>query len=352
MDPVAERLLAWFDHYGRRDLPWQHPRTPYRVWIAEVMLQQTQVATVVPYFERFTARFPNVPSLAAADLDEVLHYWSGLGYYARARNLHAAAQAMLADHAERVPDSFDALTALPGIGRSTAGAILAQAFDQRHPILDGNVKRVLARWHGIEGWPGTAAVEQRLWQLAELHTPRVRLADYTQAIMDLGATVCTRSRPKCGDCPLRAGCAAHGQGTPERYPGRRPRRALPLRQTLFLIVRDGTGNVLLEQRPPAGIWGGLWGFPECAVGTDVQAWCLARFGRRAYAIERWRPVKQVFTHFQLEITPVALRVEDAGERVMEQPRYLWYNGQSQPLGLAAPVKQLLEKIANDVENQV
>src|SRR5690554_1228697 len=237
-DSFASRLLAWFGTGGRHDLPWQRPRTPYRVWLSEIMLQQTQVRVVVPYFERFVAALPTVAALAAAPLDDVLGLWSGLGYYARARNLHAAARTCAELHDGQLPRDFDALLALPGIGRSTAGAILAQAWGERFAILDGNVKRVLARYHGVEGWPGQPAVERQLWNLALAHLPEARLADYTQAQMDLGATVCTRHSPDCGRCPLRGGCVALATGRTAELPTPKPARASPTREALVLLLQD------------------------------------------------------------------------------------------------------------------
>lgn len=239
----AARLLRWYDRHGRKDLPWQRARTPYTVWVSEVMLQQTQVATVIPYFERFMARFPDVRTLADAPLDAVLAHWSGLGYYSRARNLHRAAQQIRDRHGGVFPEDMDAIAALPGIGRSTAGAILAQALGQRHAILDGNVKRVLTRHRAIAGWPGQSAVERRLWEIAEAETPHARVADYTQAIMDLGAMVCTRARPRCGACPVADDCAARAAGTVSRYPAPKPRKTLPVRQTRMLLVTNGEGEV-------------------------------------------------------------------------------------------------------------
>ena len=272
-DPFARALLAWFDQHGRHDLPWQTDPTPYRVWVSEVMLQQTRVPTVLRYFPGFMERFPDVAVLAEAPLDDVLHLWSGLGYYARARNLHRAASVVRDAHDGRMPDQREALEALPGIGRSTAGAILALAHGQRHAILDGNVKRVLARYHLVEGWPGRSAVLDRLWGLAESHTPRRRVAAYTQAIMDLGATVCTRSRPLCRACPLAESCGALSHGRTAELPSPRPKPTLPERTTAFLILRDSHGRVLLERRPPSGVWGGLWSFPECAAEADAEARC-------------------------------------------------------------------------------
>ena len=261
--PIAERLVHWHARHGRRHLPWQRNPTPYRVWVSEIMLQQTRVGVVIAYYERFMARFPALADLADAPLDDVLALWSGLGYYSRARNLHRAAVLVRDRHDGQMPCDTAALVALPGIGRSTAGAILALSHGDRHPILDGNVKRVLCRYHGIEGWPGRGAIERTLWTLAERHTPHEGVAAYTQAVMDLGATLCVRSRPLCSLCPIEAGCTARRDGTQARIPAPRPRRAVPHRQTAFLVLRDASGALLLERRPPSGIWGGLWCFPEC-----------------------------------------------------------------------------------------
>jgi A/G-specific adenine glycosylase len=346
----ADRLLEWAALYGRHDLPWQRERTPYRVWISEIMLQQTQVATVVPYYERFLQRFPDVHTLAAAPQDEVLHYWSGLGYYARARNLHAAARLVAAKHGGSFPVSLEQVHALPGVGRSTAGAILTLACGQRHPILDGNVKRVLARHRRIDGWPGDPGVERELWALAESLTPPVeQAAAYTQAIMDLGAMVCRRGRPLCGGCPVAEDCEARAHGDQEAYPQRRPRKALPLRRVCMLMVlREDRDEVLLEQRPPAGIWGGLWSFPELDPDADARAWIERRLGAEVRSQRQWGELRHTFTHFQLDIQPLLLQVSaPAGKRVLESDRYVWYNVADLPeIGLAAPVEKLLRALAD------
>ena len=253
----AERLLAWFDQHGRRGLPWQQPRTPYRVWLSEIMLQQTQVKAVIPYFERFVARFPDVATLAAAEPDELMRHWAGLGYYARARNLHAAARQIVAEHGGEFPRTLEGLAALRGVGRSTAAAILAQAFDEPAAILDGNVRRVLCRWAGIEGHPGTPAVAARLWALAESLLPAARAADYVQAQMDLGATLCTARKPACERCPVAADCVARRSGRTAELPAKKPRRERPHREAWLILAEDAEGRLLLEQRPGQGIWGGL-----------------------------------------------------------------------------------------------
>ncbi|NGP53369.1 A/G-specific adenine glycosylase [Thioalkalivibrio sp. XN8] len=340
-DAFAARLLAWFDRCGRRDLPWQLERSAYRSWVSEIMLQQTQLATVIPYFERFMARFPTVAELAAAPLDEVLHLWSGLGYYARARNLQRAAQQVVAEHGGELPRDLEGLQALPGIGRSTAGAILAQAHGRRHPILDGNVKRVLARVHAVAGWPGRSAVERRLWELAEAHTPAERVGDYTQAIMDLGATVCRRSRPACEACPVAADCIACRTGRQADFPAPRPRRERPLRRTRMLLLQDAAGAVLLERRPPSGVWGGLWCPPELAGESPVD-WGERVLGARLRPAPALAAVRHGFTHFELEITPLRARLERAPARVLESDRWVWYNARSPAkFGLAAVVGRLI-----------
>ncbi|HRP35197.1 MAG TPA: A/G-specific adenine glycosylase [Gammaproteobacteria bacterium] len=338
----AAELLRWYDRAGRHDLPWQSEPSPYRVWVSEIMLQQTQVATVIPYFRRFMARFPDVATLAAAPRDEVLHHWSGLGYYARARNLHEAAQRIVARHAGRFPESLAEARALPGVGRSTAAAILALALGQRHAILDGNVKRVLARHHAVPGWPGAAKVERQLWALAEHYTPAARVRDYTQAIMDLGATVCRRSRPACGDCPVAAGCEARRLGRQAEYPAPRPRRTRPLRHARMLLLNDADGALLLEQRPPQGIWGGLWCLPELGDESPLE-WGLRALGTLIETAEPMAPIRHGFTHFELEIEAVPARVAAVPAALMETDRWVWYNARSPlKLGLAAVVRRLIE----------
>ena len=338
----ADRLLAWHDREGRRRLPWQVNRTPYRVWVSEIMLQQTQVVTVIPYFERFMARFPTVEALAAADEDEVLHLWSGLGYYSRGRNLHAAARSIVTNHGGAFPRDIDSWRALPGVGRSTAGAILALSRGARHPILDGNVKRVLSRYHGIAGWPGEGRIEKRLWRLAEAHTPEQRVAAYTQAIMDLGATLCLRRNPRCSACPLVSDCAARRGGRVDAIPAPRPKRERPFRRTRFLVLRDERHAVLLERRPPSGVWGGLWSFPECAMDEDPAKTSAERFGLSATVTRVLSTRQHGFTHFRLEIEPVLMDVIDHGERVMEGGSMLWYKDASpKRLGFAAPVRSII-----------
>jgi A/G-specific adenine glycosylase len=332
------RLLRWHAQHGRKDLPWQRPRTPYRVWLSEVMLQQTQVATVIPYYRRFLARFASVRALARAPLDDVLALWSGLGYYARGRNLHRAAQLMVQRHGGRVPRDFDALLALPGIGRSTAGAILAQAWDERHAILDGNVRRVLARRIALRQWPGAPAAQARLWREAEALLPRRQLADYTQALMDLGATLCTSRKPQCESCPVSTGCAARVRGLVQRIPARRPVRARPQRRAHVLLLRNGDGAWLLERRPPAGIWGGLWSAP--VLDGDWRGECRARYGVDPRGARMLPAVAHAFTHFDLDLLPV--RIEAPAAVRAAEPALAWVTlAQLSGYGLPAPVRKLL-----------
>ncbi|MFB9866036.1 A/G-specific adenine glycosylase [Vreelandella sulfidaeris] len=341
-DEFQRRLLAWFDRYGRHDLPWQTPRSAYRVWVSEIMLQQTQVTTVIPYFQRFMSRFPTLKALAQAPQDEVLHLWTGLGYYARARNLHKAAQVALEEHGGELPtESVEALVALPGIGRSTAGAIMAQSTGQRAAILDGNVKRSLTRLHALPGWPGKPAVEKVLWTLAEYYTPNERLADYTQAIMDFGATLCKRSKPDCRSCPFNDVCLAYAQGEPQRYPESKPKKALPTRQTIMLMLRDPQGRIWLEKRPPSGLWGGLWSLPQFEQHSELNDWLEDHVVNptREHAAPRFH---HTFSHFRLEITPQPVSCDRLGG-IREHG--IWYDLVHPPaLGLAAPVKALLGQL--------
>ena len=341
------RLLTWFDEHGRHDLPWQQDVSPYRVWISEIMLQQTQVGTVIPYFERFMARFPTVRKLADAPVDEVLHLWSGRGYYARARNLHRAAVRVRDEFGGHLPETLAALIELPGIGRSTAGAILALACGQRQAILDGNVKRVLARHRGVAGWPGRSAVAKQLWAIAEASTPSSRVGAYTQAIMDLGATLCTRSSPDCPRCPLSGDCVALREGRQSEFPGRKPKKARPLRHTVMVLAVDADGRVLLRQRPADGLWGGLWSLPEPASGQDIESWCVETLGRRPARVETWAAVRHGFTHFELEIAP-RLALVPGARCAMAGEGWLWYNPRSPArVGLAAVVERLLGRLTAD-----
>lgn len=342
-DAFVERLLPWFDGHGRHDLPWQHPRTPYRVWLSEIMLQQTQVATVIPYFLKFLSVFPTLPDLAAASNDAVMAQWAGLGYYARARNLHAAAQRCVELHGGELPRAFDALHALPGIGRSTAGAILSQAWNDRFAILDGNVKRVLTRYHGIDGFPGLPAVEKVLWALAQLHVEHVpgdRLADYTQAQMDLGATVCTRSRPACVICPLQDDCVARREGRIDQLPTPKPSKALPEREAVALLLRDDQGRVLLQKRPDTGIWAQLWTLPQADSGSALQDWFDAHVRGSLEDAEELPVLQHTFSHYRLHLQILSRLVDGLRQ---EHPGLRWVSAQELPaLGLPAPIRKLLD----------
>jgi A/G-specific adenine glycosylase len=339
----APALLAWYDRHGRKSLPWQSPRTPYRVWLSEIMLQQTQVATVTGYFQRFVDALPDLRALAEAPVDQVLGLWSGLGYYSRARNLHKAAKLCLERHGGELPPDFDALAALPGIGRSTAGAILAQAWGLRHAILDGNVKRVLSRYHGVEGWPGSTATARTLWQHAQDNTPHARIADYTQAIMDLGATLCVRSRPRCGVCPVAGGCVALRDQLTAQLPARKPAKASPTRATCMLILRDRNDRILLQRRPATGVWAELWSLPEAAAPADA-----ARVARAAGAqFDAAMPLASfvhVFSHYRLDITPLLARAK-ALPQVADRDDLRWCSADEfLQLGLPAPVRRLLQSL--------
>lgn len=339
-EQFQQQLLDWFDLHGRKDLPWQQDINPYRVWLSEVMLQQTQVLSVIGYFNRFVARFPTVQSLAAADVDEVLQHWSGLGYYARARNLHKTAQMIVAGGGE-FPRTVAELSALPGIGRSTAGAILSIADRQSQPILDGNVKRVLARFAAVQGWPGASKVAQQLWTLSEHFTSKQRPAAYTQAIMDLGATLCTRAKPKCQDCPLAVGCEALRQGLVNQLPAAKPKKILPVKTVYFLVLQDSQQRIFLQKRPPVGIWGGLWSFPEFADLEAVQGY-QKQMGYPLAECTLLPAQRHSFSHYHLSYTPVLVQVQNPINIVMEASVGLWYNiKNTDSLGLPVPIKRLI-----------
>jgi len=338
----ASRVVAWYHQAGRKHLPWQQNKSPYKVWLSEIMLQQTQVATVIPYFERFMERFPTVNSLAEADTDEVLHLWTGLGYYARARNLHKAAQLVVSRHQGQFPEQIEALVALPGIGRSTAGAILSLALGQAQPILDGNVKRVLARHQAISGWPGKKAVEQQLWQLAETNTPSEQTAAYNQAMMDLGSMICTRSKPKCQACPVADDCLAFKYQRQADFPGKKPKKVLPAKPVQMLILR-WQQQYLLVQRPMQGLWGGLYCFPEISPEDSISQW-LEQQQLSYDAIYELAPLRHTFSHYHLDIQPSLIELSEAPKSaVMEGDQQLWYSLQNAPkVGLAAVTEKLLK----------
>ena len=336
-------MLAWWDANGRKDLPWQQQRTPYRVWVSEVMLQQTRAASVIPYFERFMARFPDLQALAQADLDDVLHLWSGLGYYARARNLHRAAGVVLREHDGALPRDPAVLATLPGIGRSTAGAIAAQAHGLRAAILDANAKRLLARHFRVAGPPSNSATAAKLWELAEALTPPKRVADYTQAVMDVGASVCQSRQPQCAACPVRTSCAALAAGDVYRFPERRESSPRPLAQRRFFVVSDPQGACYVEQRPPQGVWGGLWSPPERDGDESAQAF-LAAAGMDAKLVRAMHfapTLRHGFSHFDLHAEPVYVQLKARPATTTGR----WIDPRSHRLGLSALAAKLLAAAA-------
>lgn len=343
----SRAVVAWSDRHGRKGLPWQQERSAYRVWVSEIMLQQTQVNTVIPYFEAFMRRFPRLLDLADASLDDVLALWSGLGYYARARNLHKAAKIVRNEYAGIFPDSFNTVLALPGIGRSTAGAILSLALDQHHAILDGNVKRVLARAFAVAGWPGDKKVADALWLHAEQLTPQKRVADFNQAMMDLGAGVCTRSKPQCVNCPLQGVCVANAKGQQAEYPGKKPKKKIPVRETQMLLLSNKNNEVLLQRRPPAGIWGGLLSLPEVSMDDELGLWSERHLGFALKEQKRWPVMRHTFSHFHLDITPVVVKAIDKAPTmsVMEGAEWVWYKDGVDSGGLPAPVTRLLGRLS-------
>lgn len=348
-DPgFSEAVIRWQKQHGRHALPWQNTRDAYRIWLSEIMLQQTQVAAVIPYYQRFLARFPDVRSLAAAEAEQVMAHWSGLGYYSRARNLHRCAQRIVAEHGGVFPNDPAVLADLPGIGRSTAAAIAAFSYGARAAILDGNVKRVFCRVFGIDGFPGVKTVENHLWQRAVTLLPQYDVEAYTQGLMDLGATLCTRSRPACGTCPLAQRCAALATDRVHELPMRKPKKAIPEKRTSMLVIAD-QGQVLLEQRPESGIWGGLLSLPEIAppdsgdgsLPEDVVANAVAHVGAVKYC-ERLQPFSHVFTHFRLHVAPYRVSLQTRTLQVRQQERHVWYpTDRLAGAPLPAPVKRLL-----------
>ncbi len=350
MTPYANAILKWYDAFGRKNLPWQQNKTAYSVWLSEIMLQQTQVATVIPYYERFLERFPTVVDLANAEQDEVLHLWTGLGYYARARNLHKAAKIVTEQYCGEFPLDIEQMNALPGIGRSTAAAILSSVYKQPHAILDGNVKRTLARSFAVEGWPGQKKVENQLWRYAEEHTPAQNVDKYNQAMMDMGAMVCTRSKPKCTLCPVESFCEAQKQGNQLSYPGKKPKTEKPVKETWFIMLHHN-GKVWLEQRPQSGIWGGLFCFPEHA--NEDLSHPIAHRGITTPDIATQTQLiafRHTFSHYHLDITPILIELSKQPNVVMEGSKGLWYNlSQPEEIGLAAPVKQLLESLPFELQ---
>lgn len=340
---LSNKILPWYQQYGRKDLPWQRSNDAYLIWISEIMLQQTQVATVIPYFERFTDRFSSIKPLAMAHVDDVMGLWSGLGYYARARNLHKAAQIMHEQYESQFPRDFDEVLALPGIGRSTAGAILSFSTNQRFPILDGNVKRVLCRFYGIEGYPGQREIENQLWQIADKNTPQTMVADYTQAIMDLGATVCVRKNPLCTDCPIQSDCRALQSGIQHQLPTPKARKALPTREVSMLLILNNKNQILLEKRPPSGIWGGLWSLPECEKNDDIQGHCETKLYLSGSLKSSPDVLKHSFSHYHLNIHPQIIELKK--NTAVKEDNLSWFEiDQTNQLGLPKPVKSLINQL--------
>jgi len=343
MTDFSSRLIVWQKQHGRHDLPWQNTTDPYAIWVSEIMLQQTQVTAVIGYYSKFMQRFPTIAVLADATQDEVLQHWSGLGYYSRARNLHNAAQTIMDEHGGVFPQDFATIQTLPGIGRSTAAAIASFAFNQVQTILDGNVKRVLARHFAVEGWPGTPKIEKELWSLAESLLPKTEMVAYTQGLMDLGATLCSRSRPQCLNCPLLASCQAYRQQRVNQLPTPKPRKATPEKHTIMLILLQGD-SVMLEKRPPSGIWGGLWSFPELEQGNDCTGIVQQRFGMSVCPQKALPELSHAFTHFKLHITPQPLQVNGQLTKTGE-PGQVWLSI-ADALGAAipTPVRKILQTL--------
>ncbi|RLV61472.1 adenine DNA glycosylase [Parashewanella curva] len=344
----SDRIINWYDIHGRKTLPWQQNKTPYKVWISEIMLQQTQVATVIPYFEKFMASFPSVSDLANAEQDEVLHHWTGLGYYARARNLHKAAQLIRDKYQGNFPTNFEDVINLPGIGRSTAGAVLSLSLSQHHAILDGNVKRVLARHGAISGWPGKKIVENQLWEIAERYTPKNEIQKYNQAMMDIGAMICTRSKPKCELCPVAVDCQGQRQGNQTDYPSKKPKTEKPVKTTHFLVLKQN-GKVLLKQRPPKGIWGGLWCFPEFETATELEQYLLSNKISTDNVLYL-SGFRHTFSHYHLDISASLVDLNDNNHQVNEplvsnSYSELWFNlNQPEKVGLAAATEKILAEV--------
>lgn len=346
MSDFSSRLITWQKQYGRHDLPWQNTTDPYAIWVSEIMLQQTQVSAVIGYYAKFMQRFPDIATLANATQDEVLQHWSGLGYYSRARNLHHAAQTVMDDFHGQFPQEFAAIQTLSGIGRSTAAAIASFAFNQVQTILDGNVKRVLTRYFAIAGWPSHPKIEKALWLLAESLLPQHEMVAYTQGLMDLGATLCTRSKPQCQICPLKTTCKAYQQNIVAQLPTPKPRKAIPEKNTTMLILRQGN-EVLLEKRPPNGIWGGLWCFPETDTSDDYTAITQNRFGVTTEPEKPLGILSHAFTHFKLHITPQPMQVLNKASKVSEAGQ-IWLNVEDAiSAAIPTPVRKILQSLSKN-----
>ncbi|NKB46513.1 MAG: A/G-specific adenine glycosylase [Legionellales bacterium] len=343
-DQIQQRLLDWYANHGRKHLPWKQPLTPYRVWVAEVMLQQTQVATVLPYYERFIQRFASVEDLAAAALDDVLQLWAGLGYYSRARNLHRTAQIIISDHGGQFPDELTLLRKLPGIGEYTAGAIVSFAFQRQASIVDGNVKRVISRLHALPDWPGQSQTHRLIWDIATHYTPKQQCHLYNQAIMDLGSLVCTPNQPDCSQCPWQIFCIAHQRQQTDCFPVKKPTVAKPTQERYFLLLKNPQQQILLEKRPPTGIWGGLWSLPECSLTQNISHWCKQYYGLSIHQQSPLPTFKHSFSHYHLMIHPIALDVSQTINVIRDGGQTCWYDqAQAITQGIPKPVKYLLEQ---------
>ena len=350
MSKFANRLIVWQKIHGRHDLPWQNTTDPYAIWVSEIMLQQTQVAAVIGYYSKFMRQFPDIATLANASQDEVLQHWSGLGYYSRARNLHKSALQIMDAHDGNFPQDFDTIQTLYGIGRSTAAAIASFAFNQIQTILDGNVKRVLARHFLIEGWPSSPKVEKQLWVLAEDLLPKQDMIAYTQGLMDLGATLCTRSKPKCHICPINNTCGAYREQRVDELPTPKPRRTIPEKHITMLILLHGN-EVMLEKRPSTGIWGGLWSFPEVETDYNTEAVVMSRFNILAEADEPLNTLSHAFTHFKLHIQPQPLQVIKLNKKVCETGQ-LWLSLEDAvSAAIPTPVRKILQSIQLKNQNK-
>lgn len=349
-EKFSDPLLAWFEQHGRKDLPWQHPRSPYRVWVSEIMLQQTQVQTVIPYFERFMQNFTNVQDLANASEEQVMAHWSGLGYYSRARNLHRSAKIICEEYGGEFPRKLEQLMSLPGIGQSTAAAIISQAFNTKAAILDGNVKRVLSRYFAVEGWPEQAAVKKALWQLAEACMPEQHCADYTQAIMDLGASCCSSKNPQCHRCPVQASCTAFLQNKVQHYPFKAVKKTLPVKHQQFLILHKANNSIYLEKNPPTGLWGSLWCMPSIDQEGNIVDFVLERFGYQVKDIKKLLNLKHSFSHFHLHITAQLVSVEN--NNLLKELPGKWFDiEQTTTLGLAKPIKVILDQLTTSLSQE-
>ena len=337
MTELTSELLNWFIKHGRKNLPWQSsPPNGYHVWLSEVMLQQTQVKTVIDYFNNFIKKFPDITSLANASEDDVLAAWAGLGYYSRARNLHKTAQITLALYGGIFPKTYSEVIALPGVGKSTAGAILSLTFSQPHAILDGNVKRVLARYHRVEGHYSSSNVMNELWRLAELHTPEKQNAEYTQAIMDVGATVCTPRKPHCQNCPISKNCGAFIHNQQNIYPNKKPKKIKPERNIVFLIYKNEKGEVYLKKRPSEGIWGGLWSFAECSENEAEIEETIINHNPKAKIVQSLTKFKHAFSHYTLWIRPIIVSSPGSSDN--------YYKPHNIALGVPAPVKKIIHSL--------